>query len=347
MQTSASQPFDISWGDFETKGFCDDFDSDGFSLFSEVGRPSMDEEVVVPRPLKLKKPYPYASLASRHMPFERRYHPERDESSDSPANTTIKGIKIVKTDPIFAEVYLDSLEDAGITSKWPVFAVAELKASHDPYKAVIVEVETSAARADVLPPSVSTASIPLTKSKSKPAPKSKRGLFSLGSRKKRMTVHEPESGEANDVKHAGKTIFDEFGKRIAVRPKDITTTTSPPHGDELERKVSSKYAVKTRPKPDPIAEVEEPLEERTTPSPSNSAALAARKLSRKAAPLVEDEDVLLAEVITEAGQAVPQPEIASEKERVALKEAIATHIAPVEAKQRIRMPVQHTVRHRN
>lgn len=335
MQSSPSQAGDFSWGDFASKGFSDEFDSDSFSLFSEVGRPSIDEEASLARsPQKLKKPYPYASLASRHMQFERRYYAERDEQANTPVVAAVKEIKIVQIDPIFAEVYLDSLENPAITSKWPVFALAELKGTKLPYKAIVVEVENVRPITQAVLPSCSTVSVPLSPSMgAKTAAKQRRGLFSIGGRKKRMSIHDSGREAQDSSDRAEKARFDEFGKRIAVKSESFNSQQqAQAHGSRSPRPFSlvkgiresksaspaadreskvmptteAKTPVRSSPKPDTIAEVNETIEERSTPSPSISKSSSGRKLSRKPVPLVPGDEEAALDEVAEATNALDQ-----------------------------------------
>lgn len=339
MQSSPSQAGDFCWGDFASKGFSDEFDSDTFSLFSDVGRPSMDEEASIARgPQKLKKPYPYASLASRHMQFERCYYAERDEQSNAPVVATIKEMKMVQVDPIFLEVYLDSLESPTVTSKWPVFAVAELKSTYLPCNAVVVEVENAKPTMEPQLPLFSTVAIPSSPSENdKSVAKQKRGLFSLGSRKKRPPIQETDKEPPESSDRAEKARFDEFGKRISVksaapsrptqghsqtsrsprpfstastsREKRRTSTTTDSGPDSIQ--ISEfKAPIRSSPKPDTIAEVEETPEDRSTPSPSGSKSSTGRKLSRKPVPLMADEEAALSAEVTEAADTARECNIA-------------------------------------
>lgn len=323
MPTSDTQPFDISWGDFETKGFSDDFDSDTFSLFSEVGRPSVDEEPSAPRPQKLKKPYPYASLASRHLQFGRRYHPDQSDNSDIPALSEIRDIKIVKIDPVFIEVYLDSLDDPAITSNWPIYAVAELKEIDSSHRAVIVEVEsTKRPKPAEVPSSSSTTSIPQSSSM-KVNSKTKRGIFSLGSRKKRLSAWEPETQQGEGPIHTDKALFNEFGKRVAVEsvPQAQSTASTRPSkaASTMPLAQNKRHSISTIVKTSPLTPprryqdvpagktvakhatiAEETPEERSTPSPSESTHSSGRKLSRKPVPQVDNEADVVVDIVTEA-----------------------------------------------
>lgn len=345
MQSSPSRPIDFSWGDFETKGFTDDFDSDGFSLFSEVGRPSMDEEGVPQRPSKLKKPYPYASLASRHLEFGRRYRPGQINEHDvSLVTSEIKDLRATKVDPVFIEMYLDSLEDPSITAHWPVFVVAELKDAGALYKAVIAEMTQPdpvkfASSSTVAIPRTLESSSDQTQVSNRPGKRPKTGFFSLGSRKKQASSIFKDS--KTNVTHSlprgtsgepGLGI-NELGQWQANEPYN---RPSPMSAEDLQRQASASSLpnqarrqsvptivktspltprhrhnslIKSAPRPEPIPE--DVSEHRCTPSPTQSSGSLGKKVSRKPVPVIEDETVVLAEVSQEAETA---PQIKGEKE---------------------------------
>lgn len=325
MPSSPSQPIDLSWGDFESRGFSDDFDSDGFSLFSEVGRPSIDSEAVSHRPQKLKKPYPYAALASRHLELGRRYRPDQGDEGDAASLAyEIKDLRATKVDPFFIELYLDSLEDPSVTSHWPTFVIADLKDIGSLYRAVIVELgqpEASKASETTAPAQASGLTDGRPEISQRPSKRQKTGFFSLGSRRKllsttRLDSHRQETtkppattssghpglginelGQLQQVTAADEFLLPDQSRRQSVPTIVKTSPLTPPRRhSSLVRSASS------RPKPIP----EHESERRTSPSPSQSSGSLGKKISRKPVPDIEDENVVLSEVSDEAMQATLQ-----------------------------------------
>lgn len=336
MTASPSQPFDISWGDFEMKGFSDEFDSDTFSLFSEVGRPSMDENTTTSqqqRPQKLKKPYPYASLASKQLHSEAMYRGGLDiEHDEKLAAYEIKEIRKVKIDPIFSEMYLDSLEDPKTVTGWPNFMVAELKNSSSPYRAVVIELvkpDPPISEPEIVHPSTSMTSIHQVDTRSSTKQKQRRSLFSLSSRKKRHSTVTGTKGKVASKAEGNLAHISELGVWTPGPPSQATSDTASDKHDakRVRQEGPSSLPMQIRSQTVPIIVKTSPLtpprrctndvidraspaaaspvehaeiDHRSSPSPSDSAASLGKKVSRKAVPELFDEDVFLAEVSKEA-----------------------------------------------
>ena len=133
----------MSWGRFAYHGFSEPADSDSFSLIQDYSRPSKESESrseVSHRPKKRKYGSYANSKRSRQIPISTTTEADYDTKDGEASLRQLKQVKGIQIDPVFAELYLDALEDPKITGTWPTFAIAEMNgASVPPYKGILIE----------------------------------------------------------------------------------------------------------------------------------------------------------------------------------------------------------------
>lgn len=94
-------------------------------------------------PAKLKKPRSsrrrrrHSSASSEGL--NETASPDEREEDLHPPKADLISVTATLLDPVFADAYLDSLDEPDLTSKWPMFVVAEIKGSIPPYRGIIVE----------------------------------------------------------------------------------------------------------------------------------------------------------------------------------------------------------------